>query len=36
MTVPPGQLRSLLGITDVVVRRGKANLAIIDGTLADK
>jgi hypothetical protein len=36
MTVPPGQLRGLLGITDVAVKRGKNELAIIDGTLADK
>jgi len=34
MTVPAGQLRSLLGITDVAVRQGKAELAIIDTTLA--
>ncbi|HWW48620.1 MAG TPA: metallophosphoesterase [Xanthobacteraceae bacterium] len=34
MTVPPGQLRGLLGITDVAVTKGKAELAIIDSTLA--
>ena len=34
MTVPAGQLRSLLGITQVAVKRGKEELAIIDSTLA--
>ncbi|MGO4403624.1 metallophosphoesterase [Bosea sp. RAF48] len=34
MTVPPGQLRNLLGITNVAVKRGKEELAIIDSTLA--
>ncbi|CAD5249575.1 Metallophosphoesterase [Bosea sp. 62] len=34
MTVPAGQLRSLLGITQVAVKRGKQDLAIIDSTLA--
>lgn len=34
MTVPAGQLRGLLGITDVAVQLGKAELAIIDSTLA--
>ena len=34
MTVPPGQLRNLLGITHVAVKRGKDELAIIDSTLA--
>ena len=34
MTVPPGQLRNLLGITQVAVKRGEQNLAIVDSTLA--
>ena len=34
MTVPAGQLRGVLGITDVAVQPGKAELAIIDSTLA--
>jgi 3',5'-cyclic AMP phosphodiesterase CpdA len=32
--VPPGELRSVLGITDVVYRVGKEPLAITDSTLA--
>uniref|UniRef100_A0A9E8A162 Metallophosphoesterase n=1 Tax=Bosea sp. NBC_00436 TaxID=2969620 RepID=A0A9E8A162_9HYPH len=34
MTVPAGQLRSLLGITQVAVKQGKEELAIIDSTLS--
>ncbi len=34
MTVPAGQLRSLLGITDVRYRRGSHSLAVVDSTLA--
>ena len=34
MTVPSGKLRGLLGITDVAVRNGKEELAIVDSTLA--
>ena len=34
MTVPPGQLRNLLGITQVAVKQGRQDLAIIDSTLA--
>ncbi|WP_293796945.1 metallophosphoesterase [uncultured Bosea sp.] len=34
MTVPAGQLRSLLGITQIAVKRGKEELAIIDSTLS--
>jgi len=34
LTVPPGELRSLLGITSVVIRPGENDLAIIDSTLA--
>jgi 3',5'-cyclic-AMP phosphodiesterase len=34
MKVPPGQLRSVLGITDVVYAPGHAQLAITDSTLA--
>ncbi|MGO4836401.1 metallophosphoesterase, partial [Rhizobiaceae sp. 2RAB30] len=34
MTVPAGQLRGLLGITDIAVKQGKEELAIIDSTLA--
>lgn len=34
MTVPAGQLRSLLGISSVAVRPGENELAIIDSTLA--
>ncbi|MCW6508175.1 metallophosphoesterase family protein [Lichenifustis flavocetrariae] len=33
MTVPPGQLRSLLGITTVAVKQGPASLALVDSTL---
>ena len=33
MTVPPGQLRGLLGITTVAVTHGPAPLAIVDSTL---
>ena len=33
-TVPPGQLRSMLGITDVTFRRGAEAIALIDSTLA--
>ncbi|MES2042782.1 MAG: metallophosphoesterase [Pseudomonadota bacterium] len=33
-TVPPGQLRSMLGITDVTFRRGAERIALIDSTLA--
>jgi len=32
-TVPPGQLRSMLGITDVTFRRGTERIALIDSTL---
>jgi 3',5'-cyclic-AMP phosphodiesterase len=32
--VPPGQLRSMLGITDVTFRRGDQRIALIDSTLA--
>ncbi len=32
--VPPGQLRGLLGITDVAVRRGPERIALVDSTLA--
>ncbi|MBS0563719.1 MAG: metallophosphoesterase [Proteobacteria bacterium] len=35
MTVPAGQLRGLLGITDVSVRNGGQDLAIIDSRLSD-
>ena len=35
MTVPAGQLRSLLGISSVTYNQGKEELAIIDTTLAD-
>jgi 3',5'-cyclic AMP phosphodiesterase CpdA len=35
MTVPAGKLRSLLGITDVAVRNGSRELAIIDSRLSD-
>jgi hypothetical protein len=35
MTVPAGQLRGLLGITNVAVKQGQQELAIIDSTLAD-
>jgi 3',5'-cyclic AMP phosphodiesterase CpdA len=35
MTVPAGKLRSLLGITDVAVRNGGQELAIIDSRLSD-
>jgi 3',5'-cyclic AMP phosphodiesterase CpdA len=35
MKVPEGQLRSLLGTTDVTFRRGAERLALIDRTLAD-
>src|SRR6185312_6409419 len=35
MTVPAGQLRSLLGVTNVAVKQGQRELAIIDRTLAD-
>jgi len=34
MTVPPGELRKLLGVTSVAVKQGKSELAIIDSTLA--
>jgi hypothetical protein len=34
LKVPPGQLRSLLGITDVVCAPGQAQLAITDSALA--
>jgi 3',5'-cyclic AMP phosphodiesterase CpdA len=34
MTVPSGKLRGLLGVTDVAVRNGKEELAIVDSTLA--
>ena len=34
LKVPPGQLRSLLGITDVVYAPGQAQLAITDSALA--
>lgn len=34
LTVPPGQLRNLLGITQVAVTQGKRDLAIVDSTLA--
>ncbi|MGN6471530.1 MAG: metallophosphoesterase family protein [Rhizobiaceae bacterium] len=34
MTVPSGKLRGLLGVTDVAVRKGKEELAIVDSTLA--
>ena len=33
-TVPPGQLRSMLGITDVTFKRGAERIALIDSTLA--
>jgi len=33
-TVPPGQLRAMLGITDVTFRRGTERIALIDSTLA--
>jgi 3',5'-cyclic AMP phosphodiesterase CpdA len=33
-TVPAGQLRSMLGITDVTFRRGAERIALIDSTLA--
>lgn len=33
-TVPPGQLRTMLGITDVTFRRGNERIALIDNTLA--
>ena len=33
-TVPPGQLRSMLGITDVTFHRGAERIALIDSTLA--
>jgi Icc protein len=33
-TVPPGQLHSMLGITDVTFRRGAERIALIDSTLA--
>lgn len=33
--VPPDQLRSLLGVTSVALKRGKEPLAITDSTLAD-
>jgi hypothetical protein len=32
--VPPGQLRSMLGITDVTFHRGDQRIALIDSTLA--
>jgi len=32
--VPPGQLRTMLGITDVTFRRGDRRIALIDSTLA--
>ncbi len=32
--VPPGQLRGLLGITDVSVRHGAERIALVDSTLA--
>ncbi|TIT17263.1 MAG: metallophosphoesterase, partial [Mesorhizobium sp.] len=35
MTVPAGQLRSLLGTSRVMVKQGGQDLAIIDSTLAD-
>jgi hypothetical protein len=35
MTVPARQLRGLLGITEVAVRNGGENLAIIDSRLSD-
>jgi len=34
MTVPAGQLRSLLGITDVSYKRGERTLAVVDSSLA--
>jgi 3',5'-cyclic AMP phosphodiesterase CpdA len=34
MTVPPGQLRSLLGITSIAVKQGAHELAVVDSTLA--
>lgn len=34
LAVPPGQLRNLLGITQVAVTQGKRDLAIVDSTLA--
>jgi 3',5'-cyclic AMP phosphodiesterase CpdA len=34
LTVPPGELRNLLGITSVAIRSGENDLAIIDSTLA--
>ena len=34
LTAPPGQLRNLLGITQVAVTQGKRDLAIVDSTLA--
>lgn len=34
MTVPAGQLRSLLGTSSVTVKQGGQDLAIIDSTLA--
>lgn len=33
--VPPGKLRSVLGVTSVRQVRGNAHLAIVDTTLAD-
>jgi hypothetical protein len=33
LTVPSGQLRSVLGITDVSYVRGQHSLAIVDSTL---
>jgi hypothetical protein len=34
MKVPAGELRSVLGITDVNVKRGDHTLAVVDSTLA--
>jgi Icc protein len=35
MTVPAGQLRSVLGVTNVKVIRGHSHLAVVDSTLAE-
>ena len=35
LTVPAGELRGLLGITNVAVKQGSAELAIVDSALAD-
>jgi hypothetical protein len=35
MTVPPGKLKSVLGVTDVKVVRAHSHLAVVDHSLAE-